>query len=106
VNFAGLEKKAQTGKPLVIAVCGADGDDVYEALKEAQDKKLARFLLVGNKENCAKLAKKYGIEPVEIVDSSSDEEASALVRFQQAYQANAKVMQTAMDLFQSILQVR
>jgi flagellar hook-associated protein FlgK len=37
---------------------------------------------------------------------SLDEEASALVRFQQAYQANAKVMQTAMDLFQSILQVR
>jgi len=77
VNFAGLEKKAQTGKPLVIAVCGADGDDVYEALKEAQDKKLARFLLVGNKDNCQKLANKYGIEPVEIVGSSSDEEAAA-----------------------------
>jgi flagellar hook-associated protein FlgK len=37
---------------------------------------------------------------------SLDEEASALVRFQQAYQANAKVMQTAMDLFDTILQVR
>jgi flagellar hook-associated protein FlgK len=37
---------------------------------------------------------------------SLDEEASALVRFQQAYQANAKVMQTAMALFDSILQVR
>ncbi|WP_416560878.1 flagellar hook-associated protein FlgK [Limnohabitans sp. yimb22184] len=35
-----------------------------------------------------------------------DEEASALVRFQQAYQANAKVMQVAMALFDSILQVR
>jgi flagellar hook-associated protein FlgK len=29
-----------------------------------------------------------------------------LVRFQQAYQANAKVMQTAMALFDAILQVR
>jgi flagellar hook-associated protein FlgK len=29
-----------------------------------------------------------------------------LVRFQQAYQANAKVMQTAMALFDTILQVR
>jgi flagellar hook-associated protein FlgK len=37
---------------------------------------------------------------------SLDEEASSLVRFQQAYQANAKVMQTAMALFDAILQVR
>jgi flagellar hook-associated protein FlgK len=37
---------------------------------------------------------------------SLDEEASALVRFQQAYQANAKVMQTAMALFDSIIQIR
>jgi flagellar hook-associated protein FlgK len=37
---------------------------------------------------------------------SLDEEASALVRFQQAYQANAKVMQTAMALFDTILQIR
>lgn len=37
---------------------------------------------------------------------SLDEEASALVRFQQAYQANAKVMQTGMALFDAILQIR
>lgn len=37
---------------------------------------------------------------------SLDVEASALVRFQQAYQANAKVMQTASQLFESILQIR
>jgi flagellar hook-associated protein FlgK len=37
---------------------------------------------------------------------SLDEEASALVRFQQAYQANAKVMQMASQLFESILNVR
>jgi flagellar hook-associated protein FlgK len=37
---------------------------------------------------------------------SLDEEAAALVRFQQAYQANAKVMQVANDLFDAILQVR
>jgi hypothetical protein len=41
-----------------------------------------------------------------IAGVSLDEEASALVRFQQAYQANAKVMQTAMTLFDAILQVR
>ena len=37
---------------------------------------------------------------------SLDEEASALVRFQQAYQANAKGMQIASQLFDAILQVR
>jgi len=36
---------------------------------------------------------------------SLDEEASALVRFQQAYQANAKVMQVAGTLFDTILQL-
>jgi flagellar hook-associated protein 1 FlgK len=37
---------------------------------------------------------------------SLDQEASDLVRYQQAYQANAKVMQVASQLFDSILQVR
>lgn len=35
-----------------------------------------------------------------------DQEAAALVRFQQAYQANARVMQVAGTLFDAILQVR
>ena len=37
---------------------------------------------------------------------SLDQEASELVRFQQAYQANAKTMQMASQLFEAILQVR
>lgn len=37
---------------------------------------------------------------------SLDQEAAELVRFQQAYQANAKVMQIASQLFDTILQVR
>jgi flagellar hook-associated protein 1 len=37
---------------------------------------------------------------------SLDEEAANLIRFQQAYQASAKVMQTASTLFDSILAVR
>jgi flagellar hook-associated protein FlgK len=36
---------------------------------------------------------------------SLDQEAAELVRFQQAYQANAKVMQVASQLFDAILQV-
>ena len=37
---------------------------------------------------------------------SLDEEASSLVRFQQAYQANAKAMQIAGSIFEAILNVR
>jgi flagellar hook-associated protein 1 FlgK len=37
---------------------------------------------------------------------SLDEEAADLIRYQQAYQASAKVMQTASVLFDAILQVR
>jgi flagellar hook-associated protein FlgK len=37
---------------------------------------------------------------------SLDEEATELIRFQQAYQASAKVMQVASQLFDSVLQIR
>lgn len=37
---------------------------------------------------------------------SLDEEATNLIRFQQAYQASAKVMQVASQLFDSVLQIR
>jgi flagellar hook-associated protein FlgK len=41
-----------------------------------------------------------------IAGVSLDEEAANLIRFQQAYQANAKVMQTANTLFDSLLAIR
>jgi flagellar hook-associated protein FlgK len=37
---------------------------------------------------------------------SLDAEAADLIRFQQAYQASAKILQVASQLFDSILQVR
>jgi flagellar hook-associated protein 1 FlgK len=37
---------------------------------------------------------------------SLDEEAANLIRFQQAYQANAKVMQTANTLFDALINIR
>jgi flagellar hook-associated protein FlgK len=42
----------------------------------------------------------------EVSGVSLDEEAADLIRFQQAYQASAKVMQTASTLFDAILTVR
>ena len=37
---------------------------------------------------------------------SLDEEAANLIRYQQAYQANARVMQTATTLFEALLNIR
>jgi flagellar hook-associated protein FlgK len=37
---------------------------------------------------------------------SLDEEAADLIRYQQAYQAAAKILQVASQLFDSVLQVR
>jgi len=37
---------------------------------------------------------------------SLDEEAADLIRFQQAYQASARIIQTANTLFEAVLQVR
>jgi len=75
---------------------------------------IERVNQVGNVARQAAIAKQaltvvydQAIETREAVSGVSlDEEASNLVRFQQAYQANAKVMQTAMTLFEAILQVR
>ena len=36
---------------------------------------------------------------------SMDEEASALIQFQQAYSANARIIQTAKELFESLMTV-
>ena len=41
----------------------------------------------------------------EMAGVSMDEEASSLMQFQQAYQANARIIQTARELFESLLSV-
>lgn len=78
MTFETLERAVPKRAPLVIAVCGADGDEVYEALKSAQDRGLARFLLVGDPARCASLAAQHGLEPAGIVAAATDEEAAAL----------------------------
>jgi phosphate butyryltransferase len=77
MNFSTLERQALTRAPSIIAVCGADGDEVYDALKAAQDKGLARFLLVGEPGRCEALSREHGVTPVGIVSAGSDDEAAA-----------------------------
>jgi len=77
MSFAALERQALAHGPSVIAVCGADGDEVYEALKAAQDKGLARFLLIGKPDRCEALSREYGVTPAGIVAAATEVEAAA-----------------------------
>lgn len=70
--------------------------------------------VVGNLGNQSKIAqealdivKQQAVEARDKVSGVSlDEEAADLIRFQQAYQASARIIQTANQLFEAILQVR
>lgn len=77
MNFSTLEGRALAHEPSVIAVCGADGDEVYEALRAAQDKGLARFLLIGKPDRCEALSREYGVTPAGIVAAATEVEAAA-----------------------------
>jgi phosphate butyryltransferase len=77
MGFSQLESRLLGMEPLVIAVAGAGGDEVFEALKAAEEKGLARFILTGKREMCEDMSARYGINPVEIIASGSDEEAVA-----------------------------
>jgi len=76
MNWSTLESKATRGSQNIIVVAGADGDEVYEALRLAQDKGLARPLLVGDPARCRELSKAHGLDPVDIVSAANDEQAA------------------------------
>jgi flagellar hook-associated protein FlgK len=92
-------------------VFGGGGDGLGLTLAEAYGKAVSD---AGNIAFQASIAQK-ALEVVKdqavqardkISGVSLDEEAADLIRYQQAYQASAKVMQTASVLFDAILQVR
>ena len=98
----------------MLRLVGLEGSKVMPGGLTMTEAYIERVSQVGNVARQADIAKQALTvvyrQAQEARDSVSgvslDEEASALVRFQQAYQANAKVMQTSMTLFESILQVR
>lgn len=76
MNWSTLEKNALAGEQKIIAVAGADGDEVYEALKLAQDRGLARSLLVGDGDRCRELSRSHGLDPVDIISAADDGQAA------------------------------
>jgi flagellar hook-associated protein FlgK len=99
LDMVALQKKKVIG--------GANGSTLSEAYEETVGK-------VGNFSSQASIAQKalevvnnQAIESRDKVSGVSlDNEAADLIRFQQAYQAAAKAMQVAGELFDSLLQVR
>jgi flagellar hook-associated protein FlgK len=86
---------------------GPNGSTISESYSETVGK-------AGNFSNQATIAQtalqvvnEHAIEARDKISGVSlDSEAADLIRFQQAYQASAKAMQTASTLFDSILQIR
>ena len=86
---------------------GPNGSTISESYSETVGK-------AGNFSNQATIAQtalqvvnEHAIEARDRISGVSlDSEAADLIRFQQAYQASAKAMQTASTLFDSILQIR
>ena len=94
--LAALENKALIGSK---TLSGAYIDHVNEMGNVSRQATIAKTALTVVHEQAAKARD-------ELAGVSLDAEAADLIRFQQAYQASAKVMQTSSQLFDSILQIR
>ncbi len=78
MTFSLLEKRLAGAEPLTIVVAGAAGDEIFEAVKAAEEGGLARFILVGREDVCASYCERFGVHPLETVPAADDEEAVAL----------------------------
>jgi len=77
MSFAQLEAQLKGGLPQTIAVAGAEGDELFQALERVEQKGLARFVLVGESETATALAERYGIDPVAVISAGSEEDVAA-----------------------------
>jgi len=98
LRFVELEKKGITGPGNTMSVGEAYLNVVDQITNVAQQAKVATTAL--------EVMHKQAIEARESVSGVSlDEEAANLIRFQQAYQAAAKSMQVASQMFDSVLRI-
>jgi phosphate butyryltransferase len=77
MTFSRLEKLVLGDEPLTIAVAGARGDEVFEALADAANNRLARFVLTGDREEIARSGDEHGLTDYRIIPAAGDEEAAA-----------------------------
>ena len=94
--LAALEKKPLVG---IKTLSNAYIDQVNELGNIARQATIAKSALTVVHEQAVKSRD-------ELAGVSLDKEAADLIRYQQAYQAAAKVLQVASQLFESVLQVR
>ncbi len=98
----------------MLRIVGLASDKVMPGDKTFAEAYIEQVSKVGNMSQQARVAKDaltvvydQALETRDGISGVSlDEEAANLIRFQQAYQASAKVMQTASTLFDAILAVR
>ncbi len=99
LNVVALQNKVVVGGPNGFTLSQAYEDQVSKVGNVASQAKVAQAALeVVNQQAIENKDKVSGV--------SLDSEAADLIRYQQAYQAAAKAMQTASQMFDSILQLR
>ncbi|WP_010284538.1 phosphate butyryltransferase [Bacillus timonensis] len=81
MKLTNLIKNATRKSPVTVAVAAAEDEEVLEAVVEAVDHKLARFLLFGNQEKIEKILSRNGgntteYESLVVVNTSSVEKAA------------------------------
>jgi flagellar hook-associated protein FlgK len=97
LQLAALERKALIGGSKTLGT--AYIDQVNEMGNIARQATIAKAALTVVHEQAVSARD-------QVAGVSLDQEAADLIRFQQAYQAAAKVLQVASQLFDSVLQVR
>lgn len=75
MGFKALEERLAGRTPQTIAVAGAAGAEIFEALRAAGERGIARFILTGDADTCASYCERYGVTPLEIIPAESDGEA-------------------------------
>ncbi len=76
MSFAQIESEIRRSGTPCIAVAAPRGEEIFAALKEADSKNLARFLLIGDVERTGAEAERSGLTGVEYLPAETDEEAA------------------------------
>lgn len=78
MNFETLEHRICEGPPKTVAVSGAAGEEIFEALRRAEERGMASFILTGREDLCRDMCRRFGITPEAVIPADSEEEEARL----------------------------
>ena len=78
MNFTLMEEQLAGSPKQVIALSGAAGDEIFQAVRAIREKDLADFILTGNEEVCISMCRRYEVKPLDILPAKTEPEEAAL----------------------------